>query len=310
MQDVIRGIDLWSTRAEIAIIHEELPWAKLLAGTTPDAIIDTDKQLLVDYFRSKGLVLYFVLDLTNGLDRTSESRELVAAQRSLTEPAVQVLARDYALAVARRLLPEFLGLAAETNLIRAASPAALYNAVRQVANDTEVALVAAGAAAKRFVSVQVETAWGRLGNPAGTYVGIDQDYADFPFTQALGLSSYPYLAYGRPGDLPADYYMRLRGNRSLPVIVTEGGWASASVGAVASTPQLQASYITRHATLLDSVAAVACCQLQFADVDLAAVPPPIPPNLPLFGSIGLADSQFNPKPALASWDALHARTRL
>ncbi len=84
------------------IIHEELPWAKLLAGTTPDAILDQDKQSLVDYLRGKNLTLFFMLDLTNGLSRGEEAGALVAANRSLTEVAVQQLARDYALAVARR----------------------------------------------------------------------------------------------------------------------------------------------------------------------------------------------------------------
>jgi hypothetical protein len=307
VEDVLRGIDLWSTRAEVAIIHEDLPWAKLLAGVPPDTILDTDKQALVNYLRGKGLGLSFMLDLTNGLSRAEEARELVAAGRSLTEPAIRQLARDYALAVARRLQPEYLGLAAETNLIRIAAPPALYEAVRLCANDTEAALAAAGATVRRFISVQVETAWGRLGALPGAYIGVEQDFTDFAFLQALGLSSYPYLGYALPEDLPADYYGRLRGTRTLPVIVTEGGWASASLGAVSSSPQIQARYIDRHAGLLDSVGAVAYFQLQFADVDLAALPPPVPPNLPLFGSIGLADSQFNAKPALARWDALQRR---
>jgi hypothetical protein len=305
---VLQGIDLWSTRAEVAIIHEDLPWADLLAGMTPDAIIDRDKQQLVNYLRSKGLAVSFMLDLTDGLSRAEEASALRNAGRSLAEPTVQILARDYARAVERRLTPEYLGLAAETNLIRAAAPPALYQAVRQVANDMQTALTADGARSQRFISVQVETAWGRLGGNGG-YVGVEQDFLDFPFLQALGLSSYPYFGYAQPEDIPADYYSRLRGGRSTPVLVTEGGWTSASVGAVNSSPQIQARYITRHADLLDSVNALAYIQLQFADVDLAAVPAPIPPNLPLFAAIGLADNQFTPKPALTSWDALFARPR-
>jgi len=45
----------------------------------------------------------------------------------------------------------------------------------------------------------------------------------------------------------------------------------------------------------------------FADPDLSTFPQPIPPNLPLFASIGLTDSDFNPKSALTEWDALFAR---
>ena len=70
---------------------------------------------------------------------------------------------------------------------------------------------------------------------------------------------------------------------------------------------MQARYVTRHADLLDRVNATALLQLQFADIDIASLPPPVPANLPLFTSIGLADSDFAPKPALAAWDALFAR---
>jgi hypothetical protein len=309
VQDVLRGIDLWSARAEVAIIHEELPWTRLLAGTSADMIIDQDKQGLVDYLRGKGLALFYMLDLTDGLAREKEAPQLIAAGRSLAEPAIQQLARTWALAVQRRLNPEYLGLAAETNLIRLAAPAAVYQAVRQVANDSAAALAAAGAPSRRFISVQVETAWGKLGNQPGTYLGIEQDFTDFPFMQALGLSSYPYLGWPRPSDLPADYYSRLRGARTLPLLVCEGGWASQPVTGVSTSPQVQADYIDRHATLLDSVGAVACLQLQYSDIDIASLPAPVPANLPLFVSIGLTDSQFSAKPALARWDALHSRPR-
>ncbi len=210
------------------------------------------------------------------------------------------------LAVARKLNPDYLGLVAETNLIRVAAPAALYSAVVQASNDAAADLRAAGFTAPLLESVQVETAWGLLGN-GGAYQGVEQDFTDFPFTQVLGFSSYPYFAFAQPEDMPADYYSRLLNGRTRPVMIVEGGWTSAAVGSVQSSPDLQARYVTRHATLLDSVAARGVIQLEFADIDLSTVPPPVPANLPLFALIGFTDSNFNPKPALAAWDALHAR---
>jgi len=305
---VLQGVDLWSTRAELAIIHEELPWTDLLAGMSPAAILDRDKVQLVSYLRGKNLSLIFMADLTDGLSRADEAPQLRALGASITDPAVRQLYRDYVLAVARTLAPEYLGLAAETNLIRAAAPAALYAAVVQAANDAESDLRAAGAAAARFVSVQVETAWGLLGGP-GSYVGIDTDFAHFPFIALLGLSSYPYFAFSQPESIPGNYYSRLLLGRNVPALVAEGGWTSASVGNVTSSPDEQARYITRHADLLDSIGALGLIQLVFADLDIASLPPPLPANLPLFAEIGLTDSQFTPKPALARWDALFARPR-
>jgi len=86
---VIEGIDRWSERAEIAAIHEELPWTDLLGGMSPDDILDRDKVQLVNYMRGKGLQLYFMADLTDGLSRGEEAPQLRALGRSITEPAVQ-----------------------------------------------------------------------------------------------------------------------------------------------------------------------------------------------------------------------------
>lgn len=307
---LLQGLDLWSQRAEMAAIHEELPWRDLLAGMSPDAILDRDKTALIDLFRGKGLALYFMLELTDGLSRGEEPPQLRALGRSITEPAVQQLYRDYALAVERKFHPEFLGLAAETNLIRAAAPAPVYAAVVQTANAAAADLRAAGRSAPLLFSVQVETAWGVLSGTNTGYVGIERDFTDFPFADVLGLSSYPYFAYAQPEDIPSNYYVRVVNGHRLPVMVVEGGWTSASVGSITSSPDEQARYVTRHAQLLDSVQATALIQLQFADLDLAAYPQPQPPNLPLFVQIGLTDADFAPKPALAAWDALHSRRRV
>ena len=208
------------------------------------------------------------------------------------------------LAVSRVLKPDYLGLAAETNLIRIQAPS-IYASVRQTANAAAADLTAAGATARLFVSVQVEAAWGFAS--VGPFTGIDTDRADFPFMQMIGLSSYPYLVYPTPEDPPADYYSRLQSQTApLPMMVVEGGWPSASVPAmgIVSSPETQVRYVTRHAALLDSVSAIGWTQLQFTDLDpvvFAAAGP--------FLTIGLVDTQFAAKPALAQWDALYARPR-
>ena len=307
-ESVLQGLDLWSPRAELLIIHEELPWADLLAGTSPDAVLQRDKLPLVQLARAKGLGLVFMGDLNDGVARDREAPALRAAGRSITEPAIQALYRDYMLAVDRRLAPQVLGLVAESNLIRRAAPA-LYPAVRRAANDTASALRAAGSVTTLMASVQVEVAWGRLPSyPA--YEGCEADFADFPFMQTLGLSSYPYFGWSDPQDLPLDYYSRLLAGRSMPAMVTEGGWPSAQAGGIASTPARQERWVLRQAELLDAVNAQAWLHLQFADIDLDALPPPLPDLLAPFAGIGLADQNFAPKPALAAWDALFQRPRV
>jgi len=303
----IASITMWAGRADAAIIHIEAPWDSLLAGRPVDAVIRNDLVPLVAFYRGHGMKLFVTLDATNGLDRSAESAPLVAAGRSLTEPAIQQMYRSFAVAIDTLLRPDHLGLAAETNLIRGASPAPLYAAVRQVANDAAADVRSRDASVRLYVSVQVEVAWGALGG--GVYQGIATDLADFPFVQELGLSSYPYFTLPEPEQLPLDYYSRLVLGTSLPVMVVEGGWTSASVGSITSSPDKQARYLRRQVQLLDQARAIAVFQLTFTDLDLTGVTLPPGSNLPLFAALGVVDANLAPKPALAVWDSAYARPR-
>jgi len=310
--NLIAAINNWMPHADAAIMHVSPPWAALLAGHTPAGAVDTVELPLANYYRARGLALVFTVDATDGLNRAAEAPELVAAGRSITDTMVQRLYREWVYAVATHVHPDYLGLAAETNLIRAAAPDSVYQAVVTMTNAVAAQIKTAGVASKLYVSVQVETAWGRLGQTPGPYVGIAQDLADFPFVEALGLSSYPYLGgFADPESIPLDYYSRIPQGTTLPVLVVEGGWPSVSVGSVVSSRAEQARYIDRQEQLLDSAKAKAVFQLTFYDLDLSASPPPPPGSvLPLFTHLGLADSAMHAKPALAPWDGVLRRPLL
>lgn len=301
----IRSIDLWATRADAALVLTDPPWTQLLAGQDPEFLVRALQLDLVRYYRSKGLRIIGSVDPTDGLNRSADAPALVAAGRSLREPAVQELYRRYVGAFASVLEPEAVSVASETNLVRAAAPASLYAAVVAAGNAAAAEARARDPRVQVFVTVQVETAHGRLGGSANA--GVARDLADFPFTQALGLSSYPYLGgFADPADLPLDYYA-LPGATPLPLLVIESGWPSASAGSLASSPDSQRHYIERHAQILDRARASAWFQITFTDLDLAASPPPPGSVLPLFASLGLVDANLQPKPALAAWDAAFAR---
>jgi hypothetical protein len=206
--------------------------------------------------------------------------------------------------------PDYLGVASETNLIRAIAPAPVYNAVVAAAGLAATNVAVHDSSAKLYTTVQVETAWGRLAGPSGPYVGIAQDLADFGFIRALGLSSYPYLGgFADPDSVPIDYYARLQSGNSVqfPMLVIEGGWPSDTAG-VASNPAMQARYITRHAKIQDSARTVAWFQITFTDIDEAAYGFP-PGQLTPFSHLGLVDVNLAPKPALSAWDAVFMRPR-
>lgn len=300
---VLQNLELWSQRADAAILHVSVPYQKLLAGISPSSIIAGDIQGVADYHRGKHQDIAITLDLTDGLNRAAEAPELVSLGRSLTEPIVQQRVTEFALAISSQIHPTWLGLAAETNLIRAVAPAALYAAVRSTANAAAAALRAANSTSDLFVSVQVEVAWGWV-SPTPAYVGIAQDLQDFPFVELLGLSSYPYFVYSDPGTIPADYYSRIRTEAAKPVMVVEGGWTSRNVGQIGSSEAIQRKYIVRQAELLDRADAVLVVQLTFADFDVASLPPPVPENLGPFIYLGLVNASLEPKPALTAWDSV------
>ena len=306
----IQSMEIWTRRSDAAIMHLDVPWALLLAGTSPEDALRKDGVDLEHYYRSKHLKLVVTIDVTNGLARESEAPALVAAHRSITDPAVQHLYRNYARALIEMLHPDYLGLAAETNLIRQIAPRPVYNAVVRMTNDaaSDVRRSRSASALPLYISIQVETAWGKLGQQGG-YVGIDQDLRDFPFINLLGLSSYPYLGgFKAPDQIPLDYYTRIRGSRVLPLMVVEGGWPSTSArGVFSSSQEMQSRYIARQSQLLAEAKAIGVFQLSFTDLDLGSFPRPVPAILPLFATLGLVDANLKPKSALATWDRIFAR---
>lgn len=305
----LRTIDLWATRADAGLLLYEPPWARLLAGEDAEALVRANELGLASYYRGKGLRLIASVDATNGVDRSGEATGLVALGRHLAEPEVRAAYVRYVAAFASIIRPEYLAVASETNLVRAAAPPALYRGLVDAAAAAGAAARAASPATRVFTTVQVEAAWGRLGGGAnGAFAGIARDRADFPFAEAIGLSSYPYLGgFNEPEDVPLDYYARLGEGTALPFLVIEGGWTSASLGAIASSPDEQRRYVERHLRILDAARAAAYFQITFTDLDLAAITLPPGSILPLFAANGLVDANLAPKPALAAWDAAFRR---
>ena len=309
IESVLATIEAWRTHADVALINQGVPWRALLNDTSAAELVTRDLKQLAALYHSRGLPLIVEIDVTDGLARDREAPELVALGRSIAEPAVQQRYREYIAAVDSILHPEYLGLAMETNLIRAIAPPSVYAAVATMTAGGENTLVAQHSTAKRFVSVQVETAWGRLPN-VGHFVGIDTDRADFPFITAIGLSSYPFLAgFADPGEVPVDYYARLTETSALklPMLVVEGGWSSGSVTGVTSSPERQAAWIKRQMELADRAALVAVTQISFTDLDVSSYPVPSGSILPLFAQLGLVDVDLHPKLALTEWDHAFAR---
>ena len=304
--EVLRTIDSVSRHGDAALMVVDIPWAALLADSSPAFLIRRDQFEVARLFQQRGMPIAATLEVANGLDRTAESDALRKLGRSLTEPAVQRVYRNYVVAFDSILRPKWLALAMETNLMRLLAAPPVYSAIVTMTNAAAQQLRSAGSTSQLTVSVQVDIAWGR---PGGSYAGIQRDRTDFPFVQALGLSSYPYLmGFTAPEQLPIDYYSRLVADAPLPMLVVEGGWSSGSVTGVTSSPDLQARYIRRQMQIADAARLVGVFQITFTDLDLASFQLPPGSILPLFAQTGMVDINYRPKPALAVWDSVRARS--
>ena len=307
-QSTMASLDAWTRRADAAIMHVSVPYRALLSGITAAQYVTAVDLPLANFYRGRNLSIVITIDVTNGLDRSAEDPALVEMQRSITEPAVQQLYRQYVRELVSAIHPEYMGLAAETNLIRALTSPVVYGAVVRMANDAAADVRAmTGQRPRLYVSIQADEGWGRFLHN-NVYQGVEADFRDFPFMEALAISSYPYFVYADPDDVPLDYYTRLANGRSIPVLVVEGGWTSGAVSTVQSSPEKQARYIRRHERLLDAAKAVAVFQLTYTDLDLSAFPPQPPGSiLPLFAQLGMVDAQLRPKLALRAYDSVFAR---
>lgn len=303
---ILQSLELWTARADAAIISTEVPWDTLITGTKARNYVARNYQELVAYYRSKGLTLWVYIDPQNGLDRAHDARPLQLRGKSIADAAMQQLYVEFVMAMDSLLKPEHLGLALETNLIRGIATPAIYNGVKTAVNTAAQELADRDTKARLSVSVQADYAWGTLGG--GPYKGVAQDFIDFPFIEEVGISSYPYFGFQDPADIPDHYFARLVEGTAYPVFVSEGGWASASVNTATvsftSSPDLQKQYILRQHQLLTRAHAIALFQLTFTDLDIANLPNDIPDNIGYFSSLGLVDINLQPKPALRAWDKL------
>jgi hypothetical protein len=310
--EIIQSLNTWTTHADAAIISTEPPWDSLLNGEDPATYVTNNYVYLTSVYRKANLKLWVYIDPENGLARQKDSDPLVALRKSIAQQNIQQVYARFVVVMDSILHPDHLGLALETNLIRIAAPDSIYQGVKNAANAAAAQVRAIDTKTPLSVSVQAEVAWGRLNATTSgnaTYVGIATVYTDFPFIQELGISSYPYLSFANPTDIPLNYYSQLTTGHTMPVFVSEGGWTSANINAysIQGSPAQQQAYIRRQGQLLTQANAIGVFQLAFTDLSLSYWPATDSAELVPFAFLGMVDSNFIPKPSLTTWDSLRAK---
>lgn len=304
--EVIEIIDSLVVVADVTIIQQAVPWPELLAGAPMDSLVE-DRGGLTDFLRARGLEIVFLVDPLDGLDRRMEAFELVAAGRSILEPAIRQMHEDWVRAIATRVQPEWFGLASEINTLAARGDPALYAEILDLVNTLAPQVRARAPGTRVFVSFQADEANGAFGVPPIDHFALIDDFD----IDALGMSSYPVFAFDTPADVPANYFTAFAAATSLPLIFVEGGWSSADTQLTSGTPQEQADWVTRSAQMLDEVDAELMVLPIFTDLDIPALglPPDRAQTLSNFAFMGIFDTELRRKSAYGAWVAWFERLR-
>ena len=306
MQTALKNLNEWSKHADGAIDHRDVPWKFLLGGGKPEEYIRKEVMDLMAAFRNKSFLIVCTVDLADGIDRAKEARELRELKRSIAEPEVQKAYVGYVETFAKMVQPDYLGLGSEVNLLEANFPQKTTDGMLKMCAEAAERVKKVSPKTKLYVSVQVDWAWGKLGNPKGNE-GCERIFKEFPYIQALGVSSYPAFGFSEPEQIPDDYYRKLLNGRKLPILMVEGGWPSTNTEPVKSSPEKQARWVKKLAAVLDDCDAKFVGLLMYADLDLSSFPQFQGTVLPLFATMGMTDTNWNPMPALKEWDLLFAR---
>ncbi|MEJ2341588.1 MAG: hypothetical protein P8Y10_05230 [Gemmatimonadales bacterium] len=305
-ESIIATAQAMAEVAEYAIIQQPVPWARLFAGEELDDLV-AESEGLARFLEALGLEIVFLLDPLDGLDRTSEPPELVEAGRSMLEPEIRAIHEAYALAIAREVRPAYFGLASEINTLAAHGDPVLYGEMVDLINALSPQIRAIIPAVSLFVSFQVDDAWNLfpLPPPHIDHFALVNDFD----IDALGLSSYPVFVWDSPADIPANYFSRFRDVTDLPLILVEGGWSSEDVGGLQGDEGEQSEFFRRFEELLDGVGSQLWVMLIFADFDVTTfgLPPEREATLALFASMGIVDSELEPKPSYAVWEEIFSR---
>ncbi|MFQ5664704.1 MAG: hypothetical protein ACE5HL_12845 [Terriglobia bacterium] len=307
-QSVIDTAQAMAPVSEFAILQQPVPWARLFAGESMSSLLDEQAEL-VDFLRSLGLGIVWLVDPLDGLDRTREPPELVAAGRTLLELQIRSLHEQWVLEIVRRFQPAYLGLASEINSLGARGSPQLYAEIVDLVNTLTPQIHLINPQSRVFVSFQVDEAW------QASFQSLPVDHfsliGDFS-VDALGLSSYPVFFFDTPADIPDDYFSRFAQATPLPLILVEGGWSSRgglSFRPSETSPQDQAAFFSRYEQLLDGVQADLWVMLFFADIDVGAFGLPAEREAVLsnFAFMGIVDQTLTPKLSFEVWERIFSR---
>jgi hypothetical protein len=295
--------DLVGDNGELILIQRAPPWEEFL----PDGVISAEtveltreEKRLAD---ENGLEIFAAVDPLDPADRgrlasppeDPDGRSL--ADAGFADPRIRSAFIAYAQYLALNLKPRYMALGMEVDLYEAARPDDFdnfvdlyfeaYDAVKDISPETLV-----------FPTFQMEAIQNLL-SPS------DQDLARWhlvlrfePKVDILAVTTYPSFVFATPGDIPPNYYDKLRRFSDVPIAIAAMGYSSGQGrdGINEGTEEEQEAFLRR--LLRDARRLGMAFVVWFASAD----PPFVQePPLDLLQYIGLRRADGSPKPAWQVW---------
>lgn len=217
--------------AELVGIARVPPWEEFFPGAEVSEETHALMRLERDLARQYGLSLLFAIDPTDGAvqrTRVAGLPEDARLDEGFLRQDVQEALVAYAIYVVTNYDPEYLAVGVEINMLRARAPGQfegfleayrrVYDAVKTIRPRTKV-----------FPTFQLEDLLGQLTQehpPQWEAVEAFGDRID-----ALAISTYPYLSSSvrLVREIPEDYYSQLRDHFPGEILISEAGYASATI---------------------------------------------------------------------------------
>ena len=192
----------------------------------------------------------------------------------------------------------YLFLGNETNAYWLKHTQAEWDEWIDVLGEAYLAIKTASPQTMVYTTLQLERMKG-LGAHAGwtdpPHFQLIADHAGL--VDALGFTSYPYLEYDAPLDVPADHYTEIATHWTGPVIISELGWLASPEGPYPGDPFEQAAFPGVFFDRTQTLDLEACLWLFLHDFEN-------PASIVGFGSIGMRTNDgLTVRPVDANWQS-------
>lgn len=295
----LAAFDLAANYGEVLLIQRPPSWADFLPGALLSSGLRDATLSERAAIEERDLLLLFALDVFDPTDRGRLAALPAGYEgRDLTDRALRLAFVAEAKYVALNYRPTYLVLGSEVNAAFERSPAA-YRAFVEAYEEAYDAVKQASPSTLVFPSFQYEQLLGRIPwEPA--HVPRWELLEDFDGRlDMFAITTYPSFVFSVARKLPGPYYAQIREHTTREVAFVSVGYASAPgrEGLNSSTPAEQRRFLERLLRDADALGATLVVWFAARDPAYAAEPP-----LDLLASIGLRDSEGEPKEAWPAWE--------